>query len=482
MLMQELLRNVAQDAAPQPGKHLTVAVFIEHDIVYRHFVMSGVFSDLAARHRVVFVFPERGADNRRFTVDADPKQLGAEICTLPTNIARITYWRRLYQVSQLRWRPGEAWKHLRATMRYTVGPRASKLYTLLALPGIFSLYRRWSEARIDREPTAMTQLLDRIAPDVIVHPTVLEGLFINDVIKLGRARGIPTVAIMNSWDNPSTKRAVFGKPDRLLVWGPQTKNLALTYMGMEPARVVSFGAAQFEIYRSPPRVTREAFCASYDIDPKKPILLYAGSSKGSDEFAHLQMIEDAIDGGRLPDISILYRPHPWGRGGYKGERLLDHPWRRVRIDRSMRGYLEEIRAGRKPIYLADYADTHDILANIDALVSPLSTIILEAMLHGKPALCFLPDEKEGSSLPLQARHAHFREVFDNPDILLAEGDHALLGCLASLMARVSDPEMPERLARTCAFFVEPHKQSYGERLCAFLEETAVGAERARAVQ
>ena len=29
---------------------------------------------------------------------------------------------------------------------------------------------------------------------------------------------IPLIVIMNSWDNPSTKRAVIGKPDWLLVW------------------------------------------------------------------------------------------------------------------------------------------------------------------------------------------------------------------------------------------------------------------------
>jgi hypothetical protein len=473
--VQEAVRILNPETTAVPaagGARLTIAIFIEHDIVYRHFITSGVFADLAARHRVVFVFPEKGPENKRLTVEIDPRTLGGEALFIPTNIERITYWRRLYQVSQLRWRPGAAWRQLRATMRRHVGPRANILYSALALPGIFALYRRWSESMIDRQPTAMTDVLDRLSPDMIVHPTVLEGLFINDVIKLGRARGIPTIAIMNSWDNPSTKRAVFGEPDWLLVWGEQTRNLAVTYMGMDPARTVSFGAAQFEIYRRPPRVARDEFCRSYGIDPAKPILLYAGSSKGSDEFAHLQTIEDAIDRGDLPGISIVYRPHPWGRGGYKGERLLDHPWRHVRIDRSMRGYLEEIRAGRRPIYLADYADTHDILACVDALVSPLSTILLEGMLHGKPVLCFLPDEKQGSSLGLQARHVHFDDFFNNPDVLVVEGDTALIGKLAELMARVSDPDAAARMAKACAHFVVPQREPYGERLTALLEKLA----------
>src|SRR6185436_20144123 len=96
---------------------------------------------------------------------------------------------------------------------------------------------------------------------------------------------------MNSWDNPSTKRAIIGQPDWLLVWGPQTRQHAIKYMGMDPARAVVFGAAQFDVYRRPPRVSRDEFCRAQRVSATKRLLLYAGSSKGTDEFEHLRMIE-----------------------------------------------------------------------------------------------------------------------------------------------------------------------------------------------
>ncbi len=467
------------DAVSDAARKLRVAVFIEHDIIYRHFVRSRVFADLARRHAVTFVFPERDVGNKRLTITPDPAEVSAPIELVRIDPERLSLWRRLFQVSQLRWRPGRDWAHLRKVMRYLVGPRASKLYAMLALPGIFQLYQAWSLRQIAQRPTALDPLLDRLAPDVIVHPTVLDGYFINDLIQLGRARGIPTIAIMNSWDNPSTKRAVIGQPDRLLVWGPQTRDHAVRYMGMAPERVLCFGAAQFDIYRQPPRLTREEFCRRHDIDPGKPILLYAGSSKGSDEFAHLCAIEDAIDRGDLPAAAVIYRPHPWGRGGYKGERLLDHPWRHVRIEASMRAYLEEIRAGRKPIYLADYLETHDVLASVDAVLSPLSTIILEAMLHGKPVLCFLPDLAEGSSFALQAKLVHFDELYANPAVLIAEGDRNLISGASELLARVGAPGVADTLIAACAEIVTPHERGYPTRLTELVESMAQHNEHLR---
>lgn len=469
-------RRALQAAHDNFARRLRVVVFIDHDIVYRHFIHSRVFADLNKAHDVTYIFPTQGPENKRLTTTVDPVEVGGAIEWMPIERERITIWRRLFQVSQLHWRRGVEWRHLRVVMRYLVGPRASILYSILALPGIFSLFEAYSRWRVASMPTAMNGMLDRLKPDVMVHPSVLEGLFINDIVQQGKKFEIPTVLIMNSWDNPATKRAVVGNPSHLLVWGPQTRDLAVKFMNIPPARVTTFGAAQFDIFRKAPRITREAFCAAHDVDPSKRVLLYAGSSKGSDEFAHLQSLEAAIEDGTLPNVAVIYRPHPWGRGGYKGERLLDHPWRHVRIENSMRAYLEEIRAGKKRIYLADYADTHDALSSIDALVSPLSTILLEGGLHGKPVLCFVPDEKEGSSLKLQARLVHFDAMYENPLFLKAHGDAALVSKVAELMALASDADFSAQLQRACEFFVQPETSSYSGRLRTFVENVA--AERA----
>lgn len=449
---------------------MKILVFVDHDITIRHFLHSHVFGELVRQHDVVFVFPEVG--HKRVTSDLSLLDLGnAQVCHLSVLTERLKIWQGLMLADMLRWRPDSHYAAMRRFHRHAVGPRAAMIFSVLALPGIFQIFRAWSHSRIKTMPYRdMDDLLDQERPNAIIHPSVLAGVFINDLVTASCVRGIPLVVIMNSWDNPSTKRAMAGQPDWLLVWGPQTHAHAVKYLGMPPERVICFGAAQFDLYRKPPRIDRNEFCRLHDIDTAAHIVLYAGSSKGTDEFSHLCALDKAIERGELDNSVVVYRPHPWGDGGKGGARILDHPWRNVRIEQTMRGYLERVKAGVGGITTPDYHDTHDLLSAVDALVSPLSTIIIEGALHGKPVLCFLPEEDDKTShyafaLPL----THFDDFFAEPAFLIARGESWLVPAVSSLLDKVGDDDFGQALRLACEHFVSSFDQPYGERLVRFLE-------------
>ena len=384
---------------------------------------------------------------------------------------RRKLWQRLFQINLLRWRRGRQQAVLRRAYWRLLGWKAALLYSMIGLPGVFQLYRRRALATLAADPYGdLEALLGAQRPDVILHPSVLEGEYINDLVDASRNHAIPLAVIMNSWDNPSTKLAIVGKPDWLLVWGPQTRRHAMEYMGMAAPRIVEFGAAQFDVYRSPARLDRAEFCRLHDIDPAAKILLYAGSSKETDEFSHLVAIDEAIEAGRLGHVVAVYRPHPWGDGGRGGERFAGHAWRHVRIESTMRAYLEGVRAGHHGMTIPDYRHTHDVLSSVDALVSPLSTIILEGALHGKPTLCYLPVEETGArhfqlALPLK----HFEDMFDMPEFLTVRGREELIPGIETLLSRVGDTEFTKRAQQACAHFVAPFERPYGQRLVDFFE-------------
>ena len=71
---------------------------------------------------------------------------------------------------------------------------------------------------------------------------------------------------MNSWDNPSTKSTMLGNPDKLLVWGEQTKNHANEFLKCPKDSIVLSGAAQFEIYKKNPKTTRNSYRDSLGIE------------------------------------------------------------------------------------------------------------------------------------------------------------------------------------------------------------------------
>lgn len=452
---------------------MKILVFVDHDIIIRHFLHSHVFDELVRQHDVVFVFPEIG--HKRVTSDISMLDLGrARVHHLLVSTKRLRIWQGLMLADLLRWRPGSHFAAMRRFHRSASGPRAAMLYSLLALPGLFQIFRAWSHRRISARPYRdMDALLDLERPQVLIHPTVLAGVFINELVAASQARNIPLVAIMNSWDNPSTKRAMTGRPDWLLVWGPQTRAHAIEFLDIPPERVICFGAAQFDLYRDLPRINRQEFCRRHGIAPDARILLYAGSSKGTDEFSHLCMLDDAIDRGELDHAVVVYRPHPWGDGGKGGKRMLDHQWRNVRIEQTMRGYLERVKTGSPGITTPDYRDTHDLLSSVDALVSPLSTIIIEGALHGKPVLCFLPEEDDKTShysfaLPL----THFDDFFEEPAFLVARGVGSLVPAVRSLLDRVGDVNVEQALRLACAHFVSSFDRSYDERFLEFIDTVA----------
>ena len=454
---------------------MKILVFIEHDIVIRHFIHSRVFHPLAAKHDVLFIFPEEG--HKRVTTNIASLDLGAPYFRLAVDQGRRNLWKRLFQVGHLRLRRGRQQAGMRKLYWQALGWKAALLYSVLALPGVYQIYKRHIIAIMAAQPhEGLETLLVEERPDVIVHPSVLEGEYINDLVDVSQRHDIPLTVIMNSWDNPSTKSAVIGNPEWLLVWGPQTKQHAIDYMGLARGQIIEFGAAQFDVYRASPRMDRTEFCRIHDIDPSAKILLYAGSSKATDEFSHLVAIDDAIEAGRLGPVVTVYRPHPWGNGGRGGDRIAGHAWRHVRIESTMRAYLEGLRSGQNCMSMPDYRHTHDVLASIDALVSPLSTIILEAALHEKPVLCFLPtDDQSADHFQMVLPLIHFEDMFRASEILMAHGTETLIPALADLLARTDDDDYRARLAVMAEHFVCTFERPYGERIMEFLEKTVSGA-------
>lgn len=449
---------------------MKVLVFLDHDILVRHFVYSGVLDDMIKNHDVIFVFPEGNAS--RISLKINSREHNAPCRRVSINPIRRRIWSWWFHADQMRWRPGSDYKFLRRFRRQSHSLKENIFLTILGLPLIFQLFVLISHRQLKQHPAeALEELIDEEHPDILLHPTVLYGLFVNDLITVGKQKNIPVVMQMNSWDNPSTKRSMIGNPDWLLVWGDQSKQHAIQYANMPESRAIKFGAAQFEVYRAPPRIDHLEFCRNHDIDPTKLILLYAGSSKGTDEFAHLQRLETAIDNGEIDNIAILYRPHPWGGAGKQGDRIIDYPWRHVRLERSMLGYLQTVKSGTHTISIPDYKDTRDVLRNVDAMLSPVSTILLEAAILGCPVMCFLPnDEKhEAAHYAMTASLVHLLDLYYMPGIIIAENGEQLICKTNELLACVGDANVSQTLQKGAHYFVEPFEAPYGERLTSFLE-------------
>jgi hypothetical protein len=146
------------------------------------------------------------------------------------------------------------------------------------------------------------------------------------------------------------------------------------------------------------------------------------------------------------------------------------------------------RASRKKerihVELANYEGTHVTLSAVDAVISPLSTILLEAALHGKPVAAYLPNEgiKKNQSVTTRARMVHFLEFFDRVDCIKCERADDLIGDCRRLLQKADEPGIDERLKKQCAYFVEPSNRAYADRLNDFILSTLSSPSRGSSVQ
>lgn len=437
-----------------------IAVFLDHDIVIRHFLASGVLQQLQSTHQLTFVVP---LDHRR--VRTDVSQMGLEVVRpFKVDEGRAFLWRRLYQHDVLRRaRHGgaENQQQIYSFWRETLGWKAFWQTRVMSQPGLYALYRRHTLRKIGGN-TAFDELMTELAPDIILHPTVLEGLFVSDLIRWGREHNVPTVFLMNSWDNPAVKAMTVGQPDWLVVWGEQTRQLAHRHLGIALERTKALGAAQFDLYRRPPRQSRAELAAACGISAAHKIVLYAGSSKGVKEVQHLVAIENAITSGDLPPCHVLFRPHPW-RGIISGELdFFSRPWQHVTIDPEMSDYYRRSRENPSIIHLPDTEYTHTLLSACDLLISPVSTILLEAVMHGKPIIAYLPEEDIDHNFFLRtmANMSFMQEFFDRTDCGPIRTMSDLIAAMRRLLAQGDRLGNADEIRRTSEYFVSQSGPGY----------------------
>src|SRR4051812_35605770 len=104
---------------------MKVLVFIDHDIICRHFIMSGALAELVRAATVRFVFPDD--QGKRIKLRIEDLQLGAPFIRLPISPRRQQTWRWILYAEQLKLRRGTHEAAIRRIRRLTLGWRSSIL-------------------------------------------------------------------------------------------------------------------------------------------------------------------------------------------------------------------------------------------------------------------------------------------------------------------------------------------------------------------
>jgi hypothetical protein len=108
---------------------------------------------------------------------------------------------------------------------------------------------------------------------------------------------------------------------------------------------------------------------------------------------------------------------------------------------------------------------------VDAVISPLSTLLIEAMLLGTAPMCFMPIEEQGAEhFQLSRNQVHFAELLNHPEIIVGWGGENLLDGVAEIMKRCSNLQYSDRLQQSAEFFIKSHDAPFRERILDFVDQ------------
>jgi len=274
------------------------------------------------------------------------------------------------------------------------GSRTKKMLarTLYSLSKVFGKSIVSTLARFHRDDTEINEILEDVEPDIVVIPSFVLDVLGMDFIRICKKKKIPTVSVINGWDNLSSKIVFPINPDYLCVWGEQSKSFAHRIHGMKMENVYEIGSPVISEYEKilVDMKNGKKFERHYDFE----YVLFAGCSVAFDEISALRILDDAIE-KNCWNFKIIYRPHPWRLPRLCADDFYEAKFKHVVIDKQIEAsYRESKKSGtREPSDVLPSLDYYpSLLLNSMFMITPLSTMTLEALFLDKMVLSIAYDD------------------------------------------------------------------------------------------
>jgi hypothetical protein len=123
-------------------------------------------------------------------------------------------------------------------------------------------------------------------------------------ILLGKRIKVPSMVVVDNWDNLSSKSIFPLEPNALICFGQQSVDFAHSIQKFNECKIYPIGSARFEIYRG-------VIEGSEKKEPRQ--ILYAGSSIAAEDLEILELFENYYSRNNI-DINFKYRRHPYPQG------------------------------------------------------------------------------------------------------------------------------------------------------------------------
>lgn len=308
--------------------------------------------------------------------------------------------------------------------------------------------------------------------DLVIFPSAAFDSTSVDLTRLGRIYNVPTLCLIDNWDNLTSKTVFWEKPDFLGVWGEQASEQAQSIHGFLPEQIRLLGTPRFDSYfeiRERPTVE-----CHYDF----PYILFVGSAMPFDEIGTLQLLDRIVsEHPEIPtSLRVVYRPHPWQQKRNSPAIFNPTDFSHVTMDLQMKTAFDQgLQPERtEPGFQPSLEYYPSLLKGARAVVGPLTTMLFEASLCLRPvvALSYFDGFHPNTS---KRYFIHFEGMDKVPGFEFCEQPSRLPEMVIDALNHEEIP--PEFSDSETSFFLFRNTQSYSQRLSAVASELIRGNDK-----
>ena len=448
-------------------------VFISSSEIVLRFLSSGAFDALEKEHELTYVVLQ--SSDLLLQKDLQESVFeGRRVRWIPLYLERFRRWNEQFDISCMLYKDRSPSFAVRYQEQKRQDPQRFIALEKKAALGGYERQREAAESYMGLNPD-MLNLVRQLKPDFFVLPSALLDYITDDVLQVANALSVPTLMLVSGWDNLSSKGLIYHQPTMIGVWGEQSREHAIAVQNASPDAVHVVGCPHYENFRSTGEMDRGELRASFGLPADGHAVLFAGTLRLFDETQLLKELDAAIESGALPPMKILYRPHPWRDARREEDDFFQFEWRHIMMD-------PEIAETYKATKATNQNSTSDnflfrmhhlplLYRAVDALISPMSTVLLEGLLFGLPTMAVaFNDGKHSWSADKVSRMMHFKELYDVPGLIVCRDRDQFFPQLRQLITNIGDMKLSDTLRKHTGFFVHQDDRSYSERVVALVEK------------
>jgi hypothetical protein len=217
-----------------------------------------------------------------------------------------------------------------------------------------------------------------------------------DYLAHAKQIGLRSLLALDNWDNLTSKSAFVVQPDVVTVMGEKCVQYAMEIHDSDPKSVLPIGLPRFDVYRS----LKKNGGAGKNSSKKQ--VLYAGFSLAHSEKRVVDALANYLDAKYGPGVvEVYYRPHPLGV-----PRIDDYEINNAHVVVTEHGELS--RTGLP--HMDD--EFINALTEADVVVGAPTTLMLEAMLVGRPCVLDITSDKFHRTTAGNAarRYTHMKDL------------------------------------------------------------------------